>query len=104
MATGLRLTHSAVAIAYTMHKAPYVFPIIGGRKIEHLQSNIEALGIRLSDEQIAHIEGVLPFDKGFPNNLIVSGFVTATLLAERLTVFIGRVWPIPLPAHVVRHI
>ena len=72
------MRRSVVAIAYTMHKAPYVFPIIGGRKVEHLQSNIEALGIRLSDEQIAHIEGVLPFDKGFPNSLIVRVFVAVT--------------------------
>lgn len=27
---------SAVAIAYVMQKVPYVFPIIGGRKVEHL--------------------------------------------------------------------
>ncbi|KZT64790.1 aryl-alcohol dehydrogenase [Daedalea quercina L-15889] len=61
---------TSVAIAYTMHKAPYVFPIIGGRKVEHLQANIEALSVRLSDEQIAYIEGILPFDKGFPSNII----------------------------------
>ena len=55
-----------------MHKAPYVFPIVGGRKVEHLLANIEALSVRLSGEQIAYIEGILPFDKGFPNNIIVS--------------------------------
>jgi aryl-alcohol dehydrogenase-like predicted oxidoreductase len=31
----------AVAIAYVMHKQPYTFPLIGGRKIEHLMSNIK---------------------------------------------------------------
>ncbi|KAJ7677890.1 aryl-alcohol dehydrogenase [Mycena polygramma] len=61
---------TAVAIAYTMHKAPYVFPIVGGRKIEHLMANIEALDITLTQEHIAEIEAALPFDKGFPNNLI----------------------------------
>ena len=71
---GYESTHldTSVAIAYTMHKAPYVFPIVGGRKVEHLLANIEALSVRLSDEQIAYIEGILPFDKGFPNNIIVS--------------------------------
>ncbi|PCH40477.1 aryl-alcohol dehydrogenase [Wolfiporia cocos MD-104 SS10] len=63
---------TAVAIAYTMHKAPFVFPIIGGRKVEHLQANIEALSIRLSDEQIKQLESALPFDKGFPNNILGS--------------------------------
>ncbi|KDR81932.1 hypothetical protein GALMADRAFT_221816 [Galerina marginata CBS 339.88] len=41
-----------VAIAYLMQKTTYVFPIIGGRKVEHLLSNIEALDISLTDEQI----------------------------------------------------
>ncbi|KAF7337079.1 Aryl-alcohol dehydrogenase [Mycena venus] len=61
---------TAVAIAYTLHKAPYVFPIIGGRNPEQLMANIEALDISLTDEQIAYIDGVLPFDRGFPNNFI----------------------------------
>lgn len=62
----------AVAIAYVMHKAPYVFPIIGGRKIEHLQANVEALEISLSREQIKRLESVTPFDPGFPHNIFVS--------------------------------
>jgi aryl-alcohol dehydrogenase-like predicted oxidoreductase len=60
----------AVAIAYVMQKAPYVFPIIGGRKVEHLKSNIEGLSIHLSDKQIEELEGALPFDVGFPSTMI----------------------------------
>ena len=63
---------SLVAIAYVMHKAPYVFPLIGGRKVEHLLDNVEALKISLSDEQILYLESVVPFDIGFPNNIFVS--------------------------------
>ena len=63
---------TAVAIAYVMHKTRFVFPIIGGRKIEHFQSNLEALDITLSPEQIAYLESVLPFDKGFPYKYFVS--------------------------------
>ena len=55
-----------------MHKAPYVFPIIGGRKVEHLHANIEALDIALSDEQIKELESAVPFDPGFPMSLFVS--------------------------------
>lgn len=57
---------TSVAIAYVMQKAPYVFPIIGGRKVEHLYDNIEALDIVLSPEQIKYLDGIVPFDKGFP--------------------------------------
>ena len=54
-----------------MQKAPYVFPIIGGRKVEHLMANIDALKITLSDEQVKYLESVIPFDLGFPHNIIV---------------------------------
>ena len=61
-----------VAIAYVMQKTPYVFPVIGGRKVEHLMANLEALEISLSDEHIKYLESVVPFDPGFPNWMIVS--------------------------------
>ncbi|KAJ6544295.1 NADP-dependent oxidoreductase domain-containing protein [Mycena capillaripes] len=64
---------TAVAIAYVLTKVPYCFPIIGGRKIEHLMSNIEALDISLSNEQIAFLESVVPFDPGFPITMIGDG-------------------------------
>ncbi|KAF9021986.1 Aldo/keto reductase [Hymenopellis radicata] len=63
----------AVAVAYVMQKTPYVFPTIGGRKVEHMLSNIEALEISLTPEHIAYLESVVPFDVGFPNNLIGDG-------------------------------
>ena len=50
-------------------KAPYVFPIIGGRKIEHLQANIEALSIDLNDEDIREIEQAAPMDLGYPHRI-----------------------------------
>ena len=65
------LSGHQVAIAYHLQKTPYVFPIVGGRKVENLLKNIEALEIVLSKEQIAFLESVLPFDVGFPNWLIV---------------------------------
>lgn len=61
-----------VAIAYVMQKTPYVFPIVGGRKVEHLMQNIEALSISLSPEQITYLESIIPFEPGFPNYMIVS--------------------------------
>jgi aryl-alcohol dehydrogenase-like predicted oxidoreductase len=61
-----------VAIAYLMQKAPNVFPIVGGRKVEHLMANIEALEITLSNDQIKYLESVVSFEPGFPNWVIVS--------------------------------
>lgn len=63
---------TAVAIAYVMQKMPYVFPIIGGRKIEHLHANLEALEITLSQAQIEYLESIKPFKRIFPQSHIVS--------------------------------
>jgi aryl-alcohol dehydrogenase-like predicted oxidoreductase len=63
---------TSVAIAWIMQKVPYVFPIVGGRKVEHLHANIEALGISLTQQQIDELESILPFDLGFPYNRFVS--------------------------------
>lgn len=51
-----------------MQKTPNVFPIIGQRKIEHLQANIDALSIQLTDEDLDEIDAAVPFDVGFPMN------------------------------------
>ena len=60
-----------VAIAYILHKYPYVVPIVGGRKVEQLEANVTALEISLSEKQITYLESVFPFDPGFPNSFIV---------------------------------
>jgi Aldo/keto reductase family len=61
----------SVAIAYLMQKAPYVFPIVGGRKVEHLLANLEALDISLDDEQMVYLESIIALDLGFPSTFIV---------------------------------
>lgn len=64
------VSYTAVALAYVMSKASNVFPIVGGRKIEHLKDNIRALSLHLTEEQIKYLESVKEFDIGFPNNFI----------------------------------
>ncbi|KAI0126027.1 aldo/keto reductase [Xylariales sp. AK1849] len=59
---------TAIALAYVMAKAPNVFPIVGGRKVEHLKDNIKALSIKLTDKQIEYLESVKPFVLGFPHD------------------------------------
>jgi aryl-alcohol dehydrogenase-like predicted oxidoreductase len=61
---------TAIALAWIMAKAPYVFPIVGGRKVEHLKDNIQALKIKLTNKQIEYLEGIVPFVPGFPNNFV----------------------------------
>ncbi|KAK1995418.1 aldo/keto reductase [Colletotrichum falcatum] len=61
---------TAIALAYVRCKAANVIPIVGGRKVEHLKANIDALNIKLTDEQIAYLESVKDFDVGFPTNFL----------------------------------
>jgi aryl-alcohol dehydrogenase-like predicted oxidoreductase len=65
---------TGIALAYVMHKAPDVFPVVGGRKIEHLKENIAALNVRLSDNEIKEIEDAgEPFKMGFPHDFLAGG-------------------------------
>ncbi|POS71310.1 norsolorinic acid reductase [Diaporthe helianthi] len=64
---------TSIALAYVMHKTPYVFPIVGGRTLDQLKSNIQALKVRLSPAEIGEIEGAIPFDLGFPASFLYNG-------------------------------
>lgn len=70
IATSKKTEITSVALAYVMAKTPYVFPIVGGRKFEHLKGNIEGLKVNLNDEDMAAIEEAHPFDIGFPMNFL----------------------------------
>ncbi|KAL4924550.1 NADP-dependent oxidoreductase domain-containing protein [Aspergillus undulatus] len=63
----------AVALAYLLHKTPYVIPIIGQRKIEHLRTNVEALGVELSQSDMDKIDAAIPFDPRFPMSFMFPG-------------------------------
>jgi len=89
---GPDITVPAVAIAYVMHKTPYVFPMVGGRKVEHLMDNIKALSISLSPEQIEYLEEQVPFDPGFPHNFFGNGTKTNPFIVTA-----GQVDKVPLP-------
>jgi len=67
---------TSVALAYVRHKAPYVFPIIGGRKIEHLKGNIEALAVSLTADDIKEIDSAYAFDPGFPHTFLSGSQLT----------------------------
>lgn len=71
---------AAVAIAYVMQKAPYVFPIVGGSKVEQLKDNIKALDLSLTQAQILHIESAGEYNPGFPHDIIGNGTSPVTFM------------------------
>ncbi len=73
-----------MAIAYHLLKTPYVFPIIGGRKVEQLRENLQALDISLTPEQINRIESTKPFEPDFSYSVFVN-FICFFALRSPLT-------------------
>ena len=50
------VTASQVALAWVLSKPSITSPIIGSTKMEHLDQSIAALDIKLSDDEIKHLE------------------------------------------------
>ena len=73
---GVPLLH--IALAYVMHKTIYVFPILGGRKVDHVAGSIGALSVALWPEEMGEIEAAYEFDPGFPHT-----FLSGTLFTDR---------------------
>lgn len=89
---------TSVALAYVLHKSPYVFPIVGGRSINHLRQNIEALTLRLGADEIRRIEEAVPFELGFPHDFIwQDGKVPQHPADSWLVGMGGKVEQVPLP-------
>ncbi|KAI9713559.1 MAG: hypothetical protein M1820_000941 [Bogoriella megaspora] len=80
----------SVALAYIMHKYPYCYPIVGGRKVEHLEGNIEALSLELSEDDIKEIESAYPFEPGFPHGFLFRGVPWSSNLTGK-DVFLTKV-------------
>jgi aryl-alcohol dehydrogenase-like predicted oxidoreductase len=59
-----------IALAYILQKTPYVFPIVGQRKVSHLEDSIAGLSVTLSEDDIKDIEGAYEFDYGFPHTFL----------------------------------
>jgi len=65
-----------------MSKAPNVFPIVGGRKVEHLMDNVQALKIKLTDKQIEKLESVVPFEVSIDTLKVRETFRCSTLISD----------------------
>lgn len=64
---------TSIALAYVMGTTPDVYPIVGGRKVEHLKGNIEALKIKLTPGEMREIREASEFDPGFPLSMLSPG-------------------------------
>ncbi|KAH8595790.1 hypothetical protein B0O99DRAFT_686325 [Bisporella sp. PMI_857] len=58
---------ASIAIAYVLHKTSHMLLLVGGRKVEHILGNIQALETELDEADMAKIESAYRFDAGFPH-------------------------------------
>jgi aryl-alcohol dehydrogenase-like predicted oxidoreductase len=49
-------TPAQVSLAWLLHKEVVDAPIIGPRRVEHLEENVEALSVELTDDELARLE------------------------------------------------
>ena len=56
IAQRLRATPSQVALAWVLKRSPVMLPIPGTSRVAHLEDNVRAAGIELSDEDFAALD------------------------------------------------
>ena len=56
VAKDLGVAPSEVALAWLLQKPGVAAPIVGATKIEHLESAVRALDVKLSDDQVSALE------------------------------------------------
>jgi hypothetical protein len=86
----LLMCDGIVTIAYHLLRMPFVFPIIGCRKVEHLRENLQALDITQTPERTQKIENETEFDVGFPFKTFVSRVLPLPLELEYTNSWIPR--------------
>lgn len=59
-------TPAQVSLRWVMQTPGVTAPIIGARKMEHLEDNLKAAHITLSDEQMARLNSVSDKPKPYP--------------------------------------
>lgn len=85
-------TITNVALAYVRQKAPYVFPIVGGRKLEHIKGNIEGLSVSLTDAEITQVESAHAWDPGFPHTFLSGTLLKSTDEPQKMAGRASEVW------------
>ena len=56
IAARLNATPAQIALAWTLKRSPVMLPIPGTSKVDHLEENVKAAGIQLSDEDFAALD------------------------------------------------
>lgn len=69
MAEDLHASSAAVALAWLRARRGTVVPIVGARRLEHLEDNLTALDLTLTADQLARLDSVSAPTLGYPATL-----------------------------------
>ena len=78
LAVAAETGHSAaqVALAWLLAQPGRHIPILGARKLSHLQDNLGALDVVLSPEHLARLDAASRIERGFPHDFLQSEGMT----------------------------
>lgn len=66
-------TSSQVALGWLLSKG--VIPIIGARRLSHIEDNLKCVGVEISPEQIRQLDEVSQIELGFPHDFFKADMV-----------------------------
>ncbi|MCZ8191271.1 MAG: aldo/keto reductase [Microcystis sp. LE19-338.1B] len=69
-----------VALNWLRNRPNSVIPIIGARRLSHLQDNLACVDFNLTGEQLQRLDNISAISLGFPQELLASQFVRDILL------------------------
>lgn len=84
IASELNVQPAQVALAWTLLHPAVTSPIVGARTLAQLESNLGALSIQFSEDQIAHLQKVSAIENCFPHTMIDSP--TSEMMFGKITV------------------
>jgi aryl-alcohol dehydrogenase-like predicted oxidoreductase len=82
MAAEIGCTPAQLAIAWVRQQPGLIVPILGCRSAAQLDDNLGALDVRLSDDQVAALDGLAGFSLGFPNSFLHSPHVRGLIFGD----------------------
>ena len=75
LASDLGVTAAGLALAWLLNKDTHILPIPGTRSAHHFKTMVEGSSLLLTDEQLTHIEKVLPVGWAFGDRYSVNQWI-----------------------------
>jgi aryl-alcohol dehydrogenase-like predicted oxidoreductase len=82
LAAEIDRTPSQVAINWVRQQPGRPIPILGARRLSHIQDNLGCLEFELSPAQLQRLSDAAPIDLGFPHTFLAEAFVRQLIFGE----------------------